>query len=154
MSESVVLEYGNVSWGPFNRADEKSLEGVQRRATRLVRDVRGLPYTNRLQALKLPSLYYRRHRGDMIKVYQLIHGAVDQDLSQFLQFDVASRTRGHRWKLVKPAAITRARRNAFSIRVVNDWNCLPSHIVEARSLDQFKARRDAYWVHSMYDTPD
>ena len=149
-----LLEYGNASWGPFNRADEKSLERIQRRATRLVGSIRGLLYTDRMRALKLPSLYYRRRRGDMIRVYQLLHGAIDQDPNKFLHLDVSSRTRGHRWKLLKPTAVTRTRRAAFSIRIINDWNSLPSQVVEAHSLNQFKARLDSHWAHLMYDIPD
>ena len=90
----------------------------------------------------------------MIKVYQLLHGNIDQDPSQFIQLDPSTRTRGHRWKLVKPIAVTRARRAAFGVRIVNDWNSLPSQVVEAASLNQFKARLDSNWAHCMYDSPD
>ena len=60
------LEYGNLVWGPFNRADQRLIERVQRRATRLVENIRHEPYVQRLRMLKMPSLYYRRRRGDMI----------------------------------------------------------------------------------------
>ena len=53
------LEYGNTVWGPFNRADQRRVERVQRRATKLVPELRNLPYPERLQTLNLPSLYYR-----------------------------------------------------------------------------------------------
>ena len=38
------LEYGNLIWGPFNRADEKLVERVQRRATKMVESIRSKPY--------------------------------------------------------------------------------------------------------------
>ena len=38
------LEYGNIVWGPFNRSDQLLVERVQRRATKLVRDIHHLPY--------------------------------------------------------------------------------------------------------------
>ena len=41
------LEYGNLIWGPFNRADQQLIERVQRRSTKLVPDLRHLPYKNR-----------------------------------------------------------------------------------------------------------
>ncbi|XP_043199278.1 uncharacterized protein LOC122368991 [Amphibalanus amphitrite] len=75
------LEYGNLVWGPFNRADQKLVERVQRRATRMVANLRHLPYQERLRALKLPSLYYRRKRGDMIFTYQMFHGGVDVEVT-------------------------------------------------------------------------
>ena len=52
----------------------EQLEKVQRRATKLVASLRDMTYQERLQALDLPSLVYRRHRGDMIEVYKFIHG--------------------------------------------------------------------------------
>ena len=77
------LEFGNLFWGPFNRADQKAIERVQRRATRLVTGLQHLPYQDRLRSLGLPSLYYRRKRGDMIFTYQLFHNGVDADPKDF-----------------------------------------------------------------------
>ena len=149
-----LLEYGNTCWGPFNRADQILLERVQRRATRMIHTLRGLRYTERLRALKLPSLYYRRRRGDMVKVYQLLHGAIDQSPSQFFDLDRGSRTRGHQWKLAKPDAVSRSRCSVFGVRVVNDWNALPVPVVSACSVNQFKSRLDAHWAPTMYQVPE
>ena len=146
------LEYANSVWGPFNRADEKRVERVQRRATRLIPDLRELPYQERLRKLDLPSLYYRRSRGDMITVYQLLHGGLDVDSEQFLRLAGPGPTRGHPWKLEKPRAVSRARRCAFSTRVVNPWNALPTSVVTAASLNQFKSRLDSHWTHNKYNT--
>ena len=66
------LEYGNLVWGPFNWADQKSVERVQRRTTRLVKKARAKPYSERLSLLGLPSLYCRRRRGDIIAMFQLL----------------------------------------------------------------------------------
>ena len=147
------LEYGNIVWGPFNRADQQLIERVQRRATKMVPDLRHLPYPQRLRTLKLPSLYYRRHQGDMIAVFQLLHGGMDLDPDVFLNTAVARNTRGHPWRLVKPRAVSRIRRNAFSVRVVNDWNSLPSAVVTSASLNQFKNRLDTHWAHIAHTIP-
>ena len=147
------LEYGNSVWGPFNRRDQKLVEGVQRRATRMVRSLANLPYPERLSELDLPSLYYRRRRGDMIKVFQLLHGGVDQDPSLFLDLDRGGRTRGHAFKLVKPNAASRVRCFSFSVRIVNDWNTLPCHVVDSTTISQFKARLDAHWANQRYQVP-
>ena len=50
------------------------LERVQRHATKLVPTLRDKSYEDRLQALKLPSLAYRRMRGDAIELYKFTHG--------------------------------------------------------------------------------
>jgi len=147
------LEYGNSVWGPHNRADQQLVERVQRRATRAVPDLRDTPYRDRLRALDLPSLYHRRRRGDMITVFQLFHEGIDMDPAVFFQLAPASTTRGHPWKLLKPHAATRARRNSFGVRAINDWNQLPPRVVAAETVNQFKARLDQHWAHLKYDVP-
>lgn len=42
------IEYGNAIWGPFFKEDQKLIERVQRRATKLVQDICHLPYQERL----------------------------------------------------------------------------------------------------------
>ena len=67
------LEYGNVVWGPNYQGDIKRLEKFQRRATKIVTAIKDLPYVKRLTELKLPSLVYRRRRGDMIIMYKIMN---------------------------------------------------------------------------------
>ena len=63
----------NAAWTPILRRDQILLENVQRRATKLIPELRNRDYEDRLRALKLPSLYYRRARGDMIEAYKFTH---------------------------------------------------------------------------------
>ena len=42
----------------------------------MVKNLRHLPYPERLRRLGVPSLCYRRRRGDMITVFQLLHGGI------------------------------------------------------------------------------
>ena len=53
---------------------EDLIEKVQRKATKLVPSISHLSYEERLQRLELPSLKYRRLRGDMIMTYKLLQG--------------------------------------------------------------------------------
>ena len=48
-------------------------------ATKLVHEVKGLSYRQRLERLKLPTLKYRRVRGDMIEIYKMLTGKYDRD---------------------------------------------------------------------------
>ena len=147
------LEYGNVVWGPFNKEDQLLVERVQRRATRLVPDIRHLPYEERLRKLQLPSLQYRRRRGDVIMMYMLLNGDLDLEKGEFVLPAPSSSTRGHPLKLAKPRAQTRVRRNHWSTRVINDWNSLPDHVVLAPSVNVFKNRLDFHWSEHMYTFP-
>ena len=54
-----IVEYGNPVWGPYYITDQRSIEGVQRHAIKLVSSIRHHTYPERLQILNLPSLYYR-----------------------------------------------------------------------------------------------
>ena len=54
-----IVEYGNPVWGPYYITYQRSIEGVQRHATKLVPSIRHHTYPERLQILNLPSLYYR-----------------------------------------------------------------------------------------------
>ena len=53
------------------KKDKIALENVQRRATRPVKSLFGQTYSQRLRALDLPSLEYRRERSDRVEVYKI-----------------------------------------------------------------------------------
>ena len=61
-----ILEYSNVIWGPNYIMDKQKVEAIQRRATKMIFTCRNLPYHDQLSFLKLPSLQYRRLRGDLL----------------------------------------------------------------------------------------
>ena len=65
------LEYCQVVWSPHWLKYIDQIERVQMRATRLVPGCEGLDYQSRLEKLKLPSLAYRRLRGDLIETYKI-----------------------------------------------------------------------------------
>ena len=61
------LRYSNSVWNPHRLGLIKDLEKVQMRATKLVISIKNFTYKDRLKRLKLPTLKYRRIRGDMIE---------------------------------------------------------------------------------------
>ena len=60
------LEYGNCIWSPFLQEDITLIERVQRRATKILTNLKELEYLER--HLELPTLAYRRVRGDLIQM--------------------------------------------------------------------------------------
>ena len=122
-----ILEYGNLIWGPHYVADQQAIEGVQRRATKLISSISHCPYPERLKILNLPSLNYRRLRGDMIFLYQITHHNSDSSLTDLFQPALTTSTRGHNIKYFKPRCKTRYRSNFFSYRTIDNWNNLPIH---------------------------
>jgi hypothetical protein len=54
------LEYASSVWSPYKKKDINSIENVQRRATRMLPQIKNLEYEERLRKLKLPTLKYIR----------------------------------------------------------------------------------------------
>ena len=76
------LEYANQIWAPFLIKDLEAVENVQRRASKLVPTLKNLTYEERLRKLGLPTLAYRRARGDMIETYKILSGIYDEEVIQ------------------------------------------------------------------------
>jgi len=141
------LEYRVPIWFPYKMKDIEEVEKVQKRATKQVKSLHGLPYEQRLRKLNLPTLRYRRrHRGDMIEVYKILHGIYDKDISDgILRMAQDSRTRGHSLKLVAQHSKIEIRRNCFTVRVVAPRNSLPEFVVSSTSVHMFESRLDKVW---------
>ena len=77
---------------------------MQHRATKLVPEIKDLRYEERLEALNLPTLEYRRKGGDLIQMFKLIHGIDDFDISKLASFN-DNTTRGHTLKLNEPRCL-------------------------------------------------
>ena len=139
------LEYANVVWGPRFLMLMEALEKVQMRATKLVTKISHYSYEDRLKLLKLPTLKYRRARGDMIEVYKLAHGIYDRSSSIALDYSDITKTRGNSFKLVKRQVHYDLRKYFFANRVVLLWNSLPDEVVTVATVNNFKVHLDNYW---------
>jgi hypothetical protein len=139
------LEYAQTVWSPHKQFNIEMLEKVQRRATRLLSGLSKLPYSHRLQVLKLPTLKYRRIRGDMIETYKMLSGTYDQEACPTLQRAIYGSTRGHSMKLFKMHAVKNVRKDYFSVRIVDTWNSLPDYVIQSTNINMFKDRLDKHW---------
>jgi hypothetical protein len=75
-------------------------------------------------------LEYSRTRADIIEVYKLRH-RLDKIATNILTTRSNTNTWGNTEKLFKPRARLKTRKYAFSHRVVDTWNSLPTSIIEA-----------------------
>ena len=92
------LEYAVHLWSPYQTGVRAKLEQTQRRATKLVRNMKYKSYEERLSTLNLMSTLDRRDRGDMILTYNIINHRVEMD-ARSMKMNTESRTRGHTMKL-------------------------------------------------------
>jgi len=60
------VEYCVSAWSPYYKKDEELLEKVQRRFTKVIVNMSGLSYEDRLQSLKLWSLELKKGEIDKI----------------------------------------------------------------------------------------
>ena len=142
------LEYANVVWAPRMKKDINLIEGVLRRATKMIPGMKDLEYHQRLEKAKIPSMKYRRERGDMIEVYKFTHGFYNTPPPFTLEKD--SNTRGHQYKIKKSRPNHNLRQSYFSVRVVNAWNSLPCSLVNVETINGFKNGLDRLWKEKLY----
>ena len=77
------LEYGNIIWYPLWKRQSSAIEKVQRRATKMIPQLKTLSYQCRMETLGLPSLKARRTRGDLIQAYKIFNRIDDLDFNSF-----------------------------------------------------------------------
>jgi len=139
------IEYAGAVWSPHHKKSIELIENVQRRATRAFCRDKNLSYEERLRYLNLPTLRFRRIRGDMIELYKVTHGFYDQASSVRVGRCENARTRGHQYRLFPTHVHYDLRKYFFSNRVINIWNSLPDFVVSACTISTFKKRLDFFW---------
>lgn len=147
-----LLEYGHCVWQPYHKTLCSDIEDVQRRATRLLGNLKEKSYPERLRTLRLPTLEHRRLRGDMIEVFKYLYGYYDVKQPQ-LHLATGRELRGHSLKLRKDRHNLSVRANFFSHRVIDEWNNLTEEVVTAPTVNAFKSRLDSLWKNrpSVYE---
>lgn len=139
------LEYAASVWSPHKKTLINTIEKVQKRATKMIRKYSKMSYTQRLKKLKLPTLVYRRLRGDMIEMFKMQTGKYDKELTLKLTSIDSNRTRGNAMKLEIERAKYDIRKYSFSVRSAKLWNSLPDSVIKAETTNLFKNRLDKFW---------
>ena len=148
-----ILEYAVAVWCPYKKKHINEIEKVQRQFTKHIKGLRKLSYPDRLSKLKLPSLEYRRLRGDLIEVYKILHKIYDPlTTHSLLTLDLNLKTRTNSLKLKKKRTNFQPYQSFFTNRVTTNWNRLSKEIVCAESLNIFKNKLDAKFKAIMYNT--
>ena len=86
MNKAIVrthLKYSIQAWRPYCK-DIDTLERIQRRATKIIPQLRDLAYEDRLKEFGLTTLETRRLRGDQIEVFKILNGFENIDSNIFV----------------------------------------------------------------------
>ena len=138
------LEYGGPAAYPITMGELDQVERVQRAATRLVDGLHGKNYEERLQALNLYPQHYRRLRGDIILLRNILRGNLAPDLVSEFPLREDNSRRGHKFHLLKQASGKLSSKFRLSRRVVNIWNSLPAAVVDEDDEAKFKTKLDQH----------
>ena len=145
------LEYGQAIWYPQLMRQCQTLERMQHRVTKLVPNIKNMSYRERFLFLGLPSLKFRRIRGDMIQIYKFL--SEDKlGYNHLLPLNNSLyETKGHDLKLEKGRYNCQLRKFSFSFRIVNTWNKLNHLTVHATNLTNFKKLFDDDLINLHYE---
>ena len=143
------LEYAQAVWSPTNQTLINKIEKVQERALNLIPEIRSLSYSEQLSITKLPTLVYRRLRGDMIDVYKHISEEDGYDHAVFCEsFETNSRPQRllHNFQLRRIYDSSPLVARMFYSRVREPWNNLPKSVANSNNINSFKNKIDAHWI--------
>lgn len=138
------LEFIAPVWNPWLRKDVALIEGVQRRAIRLISNMTGT-YEERLSQLGMTTLETRRRRGDAIQVFKLMKGMDDLDFRELfshITHGIYTRQMSSN-HLTIPHSNLELHRHFFTSRAARLWNDLPQAAKDCQTINSFKAWFDA-----------
>ena len=136
------LEYASTVWRPWLKKDIELLEKVQRRFVKMVWNLDGLTYEEKLQDLGLTSIQSRHETADMVQTYKLIQGIDHINLPLFTQ---TSQVHSHetrqaaRQGLVRGHTDLNLRKNFFTQRIKHPWSALSVATKNSPTTNSFKA---------------
>ena len=139
------LEYCVQLWNPVAEHGNWSLilelEGVQRRFTRLIDEVGILPYSERLDILRLTTLAERRSRGDLIETFKALNG-----ISCVGKLFNTGRSGLHLVSKIQKQSskVGSLQRDFLPERIIGMWNKLPIEVKMAESVNSFKIRLEKF----------
>ena len=136
------LKYHIQTRGLHYRKNVELLDGVWRRAIKMTEGLEHLSYEDRLRELGLFSSEKRRLQEDLIAAFQYLKGAYKQEEDLLFTQSDSDRTRGDGFQLKKGRFRLDVKEECFAQGVMESWNMLPRDVVDAPSLEAFKARLD------------
>ena len=71
------LDYCSSEWSSYKKGDTDAIEKVQKRATKVLPELKNKSYIEQLKMCNLPTLHFRQISGDMMEVFKILTGKYD-----------------------------------------------------------------------------
>ena len=150
-----ILEYASAVWDPHLEKDKASLERVQRRAARFVKNDYKIyneqndeytSVTKMMQELGWKNLEERRRDIRLAILYKITHNQTNiptVDIIEPLPNHNGTRlqTTQNKFKLI--TSTINSHKFSFFPRTIRDWNDLPSPMVDCNTIESFKRKLKA-----------
>ena len=120
------------------------MEKIQRRATKMIHEIRNHSYHQRIQDIDLISLVPRRLRGQLIEMFKYLNRFTTANARGLFDYDLNDRTRNNGAKMIVKHFNTSVAQHFYTIKIT--WNALPSEVVSSRTVNTFKNRLDKHWA--------
>ena len=133
------MEFSVQFWSSQYKEDAEDLEGEQRRATNMIKELEAKSQEGQLKELGMFSLTKRRLRGAMIAVFQYLKDCHREEGINLFSIAPEDRTRTNGWK-----SKLELRRNFLTVRTIKQWKFLTPSVVGAPLLEVFKKRLDSH----------
>ena len=103
----------------------------------------------------LPSLQWRRHYLDLLRVYDVMHAdeKVRKELFTLCSEVSSMNLRRHRWAIHFDTPKTNVLKHYFTQRIAASWNNLPEDLVELPSFHLFKRSLKKYLMSNLETNP-
>lgn len=136
------ITYASQVWAPSSSGSiylMKTLEGVQRRASKLILHNLDLNYKTRLIRLKLLPFSFFCEYLDLLFLFRCLQDEIHLNIFQFVQFCSSVTRRGSSGlELRLLPARTSTFRDSYFVRICPLWNALPIEIRSSNSTATFK----------------
>ena len=151
------LEFAVAAWSPWTEADANVMEKVQRRLVRMLSDVRGNTYEEKLRNAGLTTLKDRRKRGDAIETFKTLKGinnviktdwfTIESEDARPTRANTEVTEEGVRRRenvLRTENARLEIRRNWYNVRAAIEWNNIPDEVRMKTTTNSFKTAYDKW----------
>ena len=137
------LKHAVQFWSPHLRRDIDKMEKIQRRATKMIPEIRNHSYHQRIQDFDLSRL-----RGQLIEVFKHMNRFTTASARGLFDFGLNDRTRNNGAKLIVKHFITSVAQHFYPIKITITWNALQSEVVSSRTVNSYKNSLDNHWVEN------